>query len=60
MGESGQRHTPAPLLPGKGFGTHCTAGWVGPRAGMYGCGISRPPPGFDPGTVQPVTSRNTD
>jgi len=26
---------------------------VGPRAGLDGCGKSRPPPGFDPRTVQP-------
>jgi hypothetical protein len=30
---------------------------VGPRAGLDGCGKSRPPPGFDPRTVQPVASR---
>jgi hypothetical protein len=33
---------------------------VSPRAGLDGCGKSRPPPGFDPGTVQPVASRYTD
>jgi hypothetical protein len=37
MGVSGQRHTPAVLLPpGKGLPVpivpHCTGGWVGPRA----------------------------
>ena len=41
-------------------GTHCTGGWVGPRAGLDWCGKSRPPPGFDPWTVQPVASRYTD
>jgi hypothetical protein len=41
-------------------GTHCIGGWVGPRAGLDGCGKSRPPPGFDPRTVQPVASRYTD
>jgi hypothetical protein len=35
------------------------AGW-GPRAGLDVCGKSRPPPGFDPRTVQPVASRYTD
>jgi hypothetical protein len=35
-------------------GTHCTGGWVGPRTGLDRCGKSRPPPGFDPWTVQPV------
>ena len=33
---------------------------MGPRAGLDGCGKSRPPPGFDPQTVQPVASRYTD
>ena len=38
----GQRHAPATLLPGKRPGTHCTGGWVGPRAGLDGCGKSLP------------------
>ena len=42
------------------FFTHCTEGWLGPRAGMDRCGESRLPPGFDPRTVQPVASRYTD
>jgi hypothetical protein len=30
-----QRHAPAALYPrGKDPGTHCTGGWVGPRAGL--------------------------
>ena len=37
-----------------------TGGWVGPRAGLDGYGKSRPLQGFDPRTVQPVTSRYTD
>ena len=42
-------------------GTHCTAGWVRLRAGLDGCGKSRPPPpGFDPRIVQTVASRYTD
>jgi len=50
-----------PLYPrGKRPGTRCVGGWVGPRAGLDGCGKSRPPPGFDPRTVQPVVSRYTD
>jgi len=32
----------------------------GPRAGLDRCGKSRPPPGFDPRTVQPIASRYTD
>jgi len=41
MGVGGQRHVPAALPPGKRSGTHCTGGWVGPRAGLDGCGKSR-------------------
>jgi hypothetical protein len=41
-------------------GTHCIGGWDGPRAGLDRCGKSRPPPGFDPRTVQPVASSYTD
>ena len=33
---------------------------MGLRAGLDRCGKSRPPPGFDPRTVQPVGSRYTD
>ena len=42
------------------LGTHCTGGWVGPTAGLDRCGKSRPPPGFDPRTVQPVANRYTN
>jgi hypothetical protein len=35
MGVSGQRHAPAALTLGERTpGTHCTGGWVGPRAGL--------------------------
>jgi hypothetical protein len=35
MGVSGQRHAPAALGPGERTpGTHCTGGWVGPRASL--------------------------
>jgi len=60
MGVGGQRHVLAALAPGKRPGTHCIGGWVGPRADLDGCGKSRPPPGFDPRTVQPVASRYTN
>ena len=62
MGVGGQRHAPAALTPGKRPGIRCIGGWVGPRAGLDGCGKSRPPPSpeFDPRTVQPVASRYTD
>jgi hypothetical protein len=29
-----QRHAPAVLYPQERPGTHCTGGWVGPRAGL--------------------------
>jgi hypothetical protein len=41
MGVGRQRHTPAALPPGKRPGTHCTGGWVGPRADLEGYGKSR-------------------
>ena len=59
-GMGGQRHAPAVLPPGKRPGTHCIEGWIGPRAGLDGCGKSRLPPEFDPLTVQSVASRYTD
>ena len=53
--------TPLPLYtPGQWPGTHCIGGWVGPRASLDGWGKSRPPPGFNPRTVQPVASRYID
>jgi hypothetical protein len=41
MWEGGQRHAAATLPPGERPGTHCLGGWVGPRAGLDGCGKSR-------------------
>ena len=35
---------PRPLYPRERPGTHCMGGWVDPRAGLDGCGKSRPPP----------------
>jgi len=37
---SGQQHAPAVLNPRERPGTHCTGGWVGPRAGLDGRKIS--------------------
>jgi hypothetical protein len=54
-----QRHAPA-ALPLERPVVHCIGGWVDPRAGLYGCGKSIPPPGFDPRTVQAVASRYID
>jgi hypothetical protein len=34
--------TPRPLYPRERHGTHCTGGWVGPRAGLDVCEKSRP------------------
>jgi hypothetical protein len=33
---------------------------VGPRASLDGCRKSRPPPGFDPRTIESITSLYTD
>jgi len=41
-GVGGQGHVPATLPPGKRAGTHFEGGWVGPMAGLDGCGKSRP------------------
>jgi len=59
-GVGAQHPAPAALPPGKRSGTHYTGGSVGPRVGRKRRGKSRPPPGFDPQTVQPVASRYTD
>ena len=37
--------TPRPLYLRERSGTHCIGDWVGPRAGLDGCGKSRPPNG---------------
>jgi len=42
MGVGGQSHAPAALSPGKRPGTNCVGGRVCPRAGLDGCGKSRP------------------
>ena len=56
-GVAGQRHTLTALSLGNRPGTPFTGGWVGPKAGLDGCGKSRSPPGSDPRTIQPVTRR---
>ena len=56
----GQLHAPDAIYPRKRPCTHFTGGWVGPRVGLDRCGKSRPPPAFDPRTVQFVASRYTD
>jgi len=42
MGVGAQRNAPAALYPRKKPGTHCIGSWVGPRAGLGGCGKFRP------------------
>jgi hypothetical protein len=42
MEVGGQRHAPA-ALPRERSGTHCIGSWVGPRAGLDGCGKSSIP-----------------
>jgi hypothetical protein len=46
-GVGDQCHAPAALLPRKRTSTHCTVGWVSPRACLDACRKSCPPPGFD-------------
>jgi hypothetical protein len=41
MGVGGRPHAPAASTLGERPGTHCTGGWVGPKAGLKG-GKSRP------------------
>jgi hypothetical protein len=42
MRVGGELHALATLPPGNRPVTHCIGGWVGPRAGLDGCGKSRP------------------
>ena len=37
---------PGRFTPRERPGTYCTGGWVGPRAGLDGCGKYRPPTGI--------------
>jgi len=49
-----QLHAPAALPPEKTQDADCTGGLVGPTVGLDECRKSRPPPGLDTRTVQPV------
>jgi hypothetical protein len=60
MGVDDQRHAPAALYPRERPCSHCTGGWVGPRAGLDKGGKVSPLPGFDHRMVQSVASRYTD
>ena len=42
MRVGGQRLAPATLPPRERPSAHCIGGWVGPRAGLDGCGKRRP------------------
>jgi len=48
------------VYPRKWAGTHCTGSWVGSMAGLDVCGKSRPPPGHNHRTIQPIVSGYTD
>jgi hypothetical protein len=49
--------TPWPLYPQERPGTHCIGGWVDRRAGLDGCGKSRPLRDSISGPSSPVASR---
>ena len=53
MGVGGQRHAPADLTPGKGPVPIVQEAEVGPRAGLDGCGKSRPHRDSIPGPSNP-------
>jgi hypothetical protein len=59
-GVGGQPHAPAALCSGKRPGTHRIGGRVGPRAGVDGCGKSRPHRDSIPAPSSPLASRYTD
>jgi hypothetical protein len=52
-GVGGQQNAPVALPPGKRPGNHCIGGWVGPRAGLDGCGKFRPHRDSRPGASSP-------
>ena len=49
-----------PLYPREWRGTHCTVGWVGPRASQDGCGKYRPHRDSIPVPSKSVGSHYTD
>ena len=53
--DGGGWSTPRPgrFTPWERPGTHCTEGWVGPRAGLDECGKSRPHRDLIPGPSRP-------
>ena len=59
MGVGGERHGPAALPPGKTWYPLCRK-LGGPQSLSGRVRKISLPPGFDPRTVQPVASRDTD
>jgi hypothetical protein len=59
MGEGNQRHA-LPFYSREKPGTLCIVGWVGPRAGLDGCGKFRPNWDSILGPFCLVASRYTD
>ena len=55
----GSASRPGRFYPQERTGTHCTGGWVGPRAGLDRCGVSRPHRDSISGPSSPVASRYT-
>jgi hypothetical protein len=53
----GERHAQAALPLGKRVGTHCTGGWLVPRAGLDECGKFHPLGDSILGLNQPVACR---
>jgi hypothetical protein len=60
MGLGGQFYALAAVPLGQKHGTHCTGGWVGPRADLDGCTKSHPKPGLCPWTIKPIESPYTN
>jgi hypothetical protein len=60
--QSGSRGiaTARPLYAQEWPVAHCIGSWVGPKAGLDGCGKSWPHQNFDSRTVQTVASRYTN
>ena len=57
MGVGGQHHAGS-LYPREKPGTDCVGGWVGPGAGLDGCGKSRPHRDSIPGRQKPRKNKH--
>ena len=62
MGVSGQLHAPTALPPGKASVPIVQEAWRNPRPFRMGVGRENllPSPGFEPQTIEPISSRYTD